>query len=285
MTTTLAPAGRGAHAALPAARGRAGLRGTLRSELTKIRSVRSTYWSLIALTLITIGIGAVLCFAKAQHFSQLPVAAQRAQRASEISSATEVSLFGLLLGQMVIAVLGALAITSEYSTGMVRTSLSVMPRRGVLLGAKAAVFAAVALVTGLVTSFVSYFLGQAILSGQHINSTLADPGVLRAVVGGGLFLAVCGLLSFGLGAMLRHSAGAITASIALLFVVSTLSNFLPPSWAVHVDKWLPFNAGGAIWQNVSAPSMFSPWTGFALFCGYAAIALIGGLILFRRRDA
>lgn len=282
---TTVPVGRGPGVGLPAARGRAGLRGTLRSELTKIWSVRSTYWSLIALAVITVGLGALLCFAKAQHFSQLPVHVQQAQRADEISQATEVSLFGLILGQLVIAVLGALTITSEYSTGMIRTSLSVMPRRGVWLGAKAAVFAAVALVTGLVTSFVSYFLGQAILSTQHINSTLGQPGVLRAVVGGGLFLAVCGMLSFGLGIVLRYTAGAITASIALLFVLYVLTGFLPESWANHIDKWVPFNAGSAIWQHTSASVMFSPWTGFALFCGYAAIALTGGLILFRRRDA
>jgi ABC-2 type transport system permease protein len=234
---------------------------------------------------ITIGLGAMFCFAKAQHFGQLPLNVQQAQRAAEISQATEVSLFGLILGQLVIAVLGALTITSEYSTGMIRTSLSVMPRRGVWLGAKATVFGMVALVTGLVTSFVSYFLGQAILSTQHINSTLGQPGVLRAVVGGGLFLAVCGLLSFGLGALLRHTAGAITASIALLFVLFVLTGFLPESWANDIDKWLPFNAGSAIWQHASASSLFSPWTGFGLFCGYAAIALAGGLILFRRRDA
>ena len=285
MATTMVPTDRGPQAGLPAARGRAGLPGTLRSELTKIRSVRSTYWSLIALAVITIGLGALFCFGKAQHFGQLPASVQHAQRAAEISQATEVSLFGLILGQLVIAVLGALTITSEYSTGMVRTSLSVMPRRGVWLGAKAAVFAAVALVTGLVTSFVSYFLGQAILSTQHINSTLGQPGVLRAVVGGGLFLAVCGMLSFGLGAVLRHTAGAITASIALLFVLYVLTGFLPESWAIHIDKWMPFNAGSAIWQHASASVMFSPWTGFAVFCGYAAIALTFGLILFRRRDA
>src|SRR5580704_8782923 len=269
--TTMVPVGRGRGAGLPAARGRAGLRGTLRSEVTKIFSVRSTYWSLIALAVITIGLGALFCFAKAQHFSQLPVHVQQAQRADEISQATEVSLFGLFLGQLVIAVLGALTITSEYSTGMIRTSLSVMPRRGVWLGAKAAVFAAVALVTGLVTSFASYFLGQ--------------PGVLRAVVGGGLFLAVCGMLSFGLGVVLRYTAGAITASIALLFVLYVLTGFLPEGWANHVDKWVPDNAGSAIWQNASASVIFRPWTGFALFCGYAAIALVAGLILFRRRDA
>jgi len=291
MATTTVPANRGTPhppphpPSRPAARGRAGLRGTLRSELTKIRSVRSTYWSLIALVVVTIGISALFALGHAQSFSQMPPFAQVHQRAQFIRQATEVSLFGLILGQLVIAVLGALTITSEYSTGMVRTSLSVMPRRGVLFAAKAVVFAGVALVVGLATSFASYFAGQAILSTQHINSTIGQPGVLRAVIGGGLFLAVCGLLSFGLGAVLRHTAGAITAAIGLLFVLFILSGFLPTNWAVHIDKWIPFNAGGAIWENVSGTSMFSPWTGFAVFCGYAAIALAAGLILFRRRDA
>jgi ABC-2 type transport system permease protein len=285
MATTTAPVGRGAQHALPAARGRAGFAGTLRSELTKIRSVRSTYWSLIAMAVITIGLGALFCFGKVQYYSNVQTGLKAQAAAHAISQATEMSLFGLILGQLIIAVLGALTITAEYSTGMIRTSMTVMPRRGTWFAAKAVVFGGVALVTGTVTAFASYFIGQAILSTQHINSTISQPGVLRAVVGGGLFLAACGLLSFGLGAMLRHSAGAIGASIGLLFVVYVLGQFLPSSWADHIDKWLPFNAGAAIWENVSAPNMLSPWTGFAVLCGYAAVAIVGGLILFRRRDA
>jgi len=285
MTTTALPVRQTSHSTLPAARGRAGFGGAVRSELTKIRSVRSTYWSLIALVVVTIGIGALFAFGKAQNFSQMPPFAQAHARAQDISQATAQSLFGLILGQLVIAVLGALTITSEYSTGMMRTSLTVMPRRGVSLAAKAVVFGTIALVVGLITSFVSYFVGQAILSTQHINSSIGQPGVLRAVIGGGLFLAVCGLLSFGLGAILRHTAGAITASIGLLFVLFILSGFLPYNWAVHIDKWIPFNAGGAIWENQSGTAMFSPWAGFAVFCGYAAIALVAGLLLFRKRDA
>jgi hypothetical protein len=143
----------------------------------------------------------------------------------------------------------------------------------------------IALAVGLTSSFVSYFLGQAILSGQHINSTLGQPGVLRAVIGGGLFLAVCGLLSFGLGALIRHTAGAITASFGLLFVLGILAGFLPNGWAVHVDKWVPLNAGGAIWEKVTGVHPFGPWTGFTVFCGYAALAVAAGLYRFRNRDA
>jgi ABC-2 type transport system permease protein len=280
-TTSIAPAAAGQQA-LPRLAGRATLAGALRSEFTKIRSVRSTYWTLLAMLVIVVGIGALFSYGAVHNFSQLPPGAKTFSRAHEIAQATQRSLFGLILGQLIIAVLGALTVTSEYSTGMIRTSLSVQPRRRVVFAAKAMVFSAIALVAGLVASFASYFLGQAILSGQHINSTLGQPGVLRAVIGGGLFLAACGLLSYGLGALIRHTAGALTASFGLLFVLTILAGFLPNSWAAHIDKWVPFNAGGAIWENSSGVHMFSPWTGFAVFCGYAAVAIAAGLYRFRR---
>ena len=265
--------------------GRASLGGALRSEFTKIRSVRSTYWTLAAMVIITIGISALLSWGRIQDYASQPAFVQ-AHMAVEIRArATEFSMFGLILGQLVIAVLGALTITAEYSTGMIRTSLTVMPRRETVYMAKALVFTVIALVAGLVTSFGSYFIGQAIFATHHLNSSIGQPGVLRAVIGGGLFLGACGLLSFGIGALLRHTAGAITTSVALLFVVFVLSGFLPSSWAVHVDKWIPLNAGGAIWENLSGVNMFSPWVGFGVFCCYAAAAVVAGGILFRTRDA
>ena len=285
MTVTAQAAGSQRAAVLPASAGRAGFGGALRSELTKIRSVRSTYWTLAAMVIITIGISALLSWGRIQDYASQPAFVQ-AHMAVEIRArATEFSMFGLILGQLVIAVLGALTITAEYSTGMIRTSLTVMPRRETVYMAKALVFTVIALVAGLVTSFGSYFIGQAIFATHHLNSSIGQPGVLRAVIGGGLFLGACGLLSFGIGALLRHTAGAITTSVALLFVVFVLSGFLPSSWAVHVDKWIPMNAGGAIWENLSGVNMFSPWVGFGVFCCYAAAAVVAGGILFRTRDA
>ena len=262
--------------ALPPASGRAGFGGTLASEFTKIRSVRSTYWTLFAMVVVTIGIGALACVAAVSHGGHGP-----------FFDATQHSLIGLVLGQLIIVVLGALAITSEYSTGMIRTSLSVQPRRGTVLAAKGIVFTLVSLISGLVASFGSFFIGQAILSSKNLDTSLGDPNVLRAVIGGGLFLAVCGMLAFGLGVLLRHTAAAITASIGLLFVLFVLVNFLPQNWQNHVDKWIPFNAGSQIWTTVNQPNthLFSPWTGFAVFLGYAVIAIIAGAIVFLRRDA
>ncbi len=258
--------------------GRAGFTGAVRSEFTKIRSVRSTYWTLFALVVVTIGIGTLACVG----------AVSRGADHGPLFDATQRSLAGLILGQLIIVVLGALTVTSEYSTGMIRTSLTVQPRRGTLLAAKGVVFALVSLVTGLVASFVSFFIGQAILSSKHLDVSLGDPNVLRAVIGGALFLAVCGMLAFGLGTLLRHTAGAITASIGLLFVLFVLVNFLPSNWQDHVDRWIPFNAGSQIWSTITPqgnPPMFSPWTGFAVFAGYAVIAIIAGAFAFMRRDA
>jgi hypothetical protein len=282
-------------------RGQAGFFDTVRAEFTKIRSVRSTYWTLLGLVVTCVGIGALFSWGQTQRvqaikahagdFSGIKQPGVNQLIAQIHAQAASNSLFGLLVGQLVIMVLGALTITSEYSTGMIRTSLASMPRRGTFFAAKAVVFGAVALVTGMVISFAAFFAGQAILSTQHISTTLGQPEVLRTVLGGGMFLAVCGLLSFGIGAILRHTAGAISTGIGLMFVVWILSQFLPtpPSgWfgQADIDKWIPFNAGSAIWQNqASGINPFSPWVGFGVFCAYAAVAIIGGWVVFRRRDA
>jgi ABC-type transport system involved in multi-copper enzyme maturation permease subunit len=286
--------------------GRANFFGAVRSELTKIRSVRSTWWTLLAMFIVCVGIGALFSWGQTERLASIssgttlnghpiPAAAVHQallQREHEIrTAAASISLFGLLIGQLIITVLGSLTITSEYSTGMIRTSLATMPRRGTWFAAKGVVFALVALVAGLITSFTSFFVGEWILSSWHVNVTLGDHNVLRSVIGAGLFLAVCGLLAFGIGAILRHTAGAISSAIGLLFVVLILSNFLPgpPSgWfgQVDIDKWIPFYAGAHIWQNqMVGINPFSPWIGFGVFCAYAAAAIGGGLFLFLRRDA
>ena len=277
MTTTQVAAGP-RQRLLPPATGRAGFADALRSEFTKIRSTRSTYWTLLALVVITVGIGALASYGAASHAGQI-------DRTS--FDAAQQSLGGLYVGQLVIAVLGALTITSEYSTGMIRTSLAVQPRRGTVFAAKALVFAVVSLVVGLISCFASFFLGQALMSGHHLSVTLGDPNVLRAVIGGALFLTACGMLAYGLGAILRHTAAAITAAIGLLFVLSILVNFLPHSWQNAIDKWMPAIAGSQVWATKvsSGAHQFSAWGGFAVLAAYAAAAIVAGLILFRTRDA
>jgi ABC-2 type transport system permease protein len=250
----------------------------VRSELTKIRSVRSTHWALFTMVLVTGFIGGIVCL--------FTLGASSGPRSSYYDP-TYLSLVGLIMGQLVVAALGALTFTSEYSTGMIRTSLTVQPRRVTLFAAKATALALVSLVGGLVTAFTSFLLGQAILSRRDLGAGLGQPQVLRAVVGAGLFLCVSGLLGFGLGALLRYTAGAVATAIAVLFVSFVMSALLPDSWQASVSKWFPFNAGSQVWSTVSDPSahMLSPWAGFAVFVGYAAIFMAAGLAAFLWRDA
>ncbi len=268
---------------LPAPSGRAGFGGTLRSEFTKIRSVRSTYWTLLALLAVSVGIGAAISAQTASGWSNTPPAARTPLDATQLSIAAL-----LILGQLVIVVLGALVLTAEYSTGMIRTSLIAMPRRIVLYVAKAVAFAAVALVVSLVTAFTAFFLGQALLASTHQSATLAGHDVLRALIGSALYITLCGLFAFAAAAIIRNTAATITAMIGLLFVIPVLENLLP--WRNDLVRWLPSSAARAISVTVwnSGPQnshLFSPWGQFAVFAVYTAVLLVVGGILFRKRDA
>jgi ABC-2 type transport system permease protein len=257
----------------------------LRSEFTKLRSVRSTYWTLFAAVVFTIGLGVLGAFVVPAHL-------QAHDRAT--FNATRLSLSGVNLAQIAVGVLGVLIITNEYGTGMIRATLSAVPQRRLVLAAKGVVFAAVALVVGLIASFIAYFVTQAILSGQHpaafagrqLQSSLSDPGVLRAVAGAGLYLAVLGLLGLGLGAIIRVSAGAISALFGLLFVLPIFSAAaLPQSWQNTINPYLPFNAGSDIFKVRLDPTDLAPWAGFGVFCIYAAVALAVACVVISRRDA
>ncbi len=268
---------------LPAPSGRAGFGGTLRSELTKIGSVRSTVWTLLVLFAVSVGIGAAASRLSATGWSNTPPA-QRTPL-----DATQVSLVGLLvLGPLVIVVLGALVLTAEYSTGMIRTSLIAMPRRIVLYLAKAAAFAAVALAASLATALTAFLLGQSLLASTHQSATLAGHDVLRAVIGSALYITLCGLFAFAAAAIIRNNAATITAMIGLLFVLPVLVNLLP--WSNDLVRWLPTSAARAISATIwnAGPQnshLFSPGGQFAVFAVYTAVLLVVGGILFRKRDA
>jgi ABC-2 type transport system permease protein len=263
--------------------GRAGFGGTLRSELTKIGSVRSTVWTLLVLFAVSVGIGAAASRLSATGWSNTPPA-QRTPL-----DATQVSMVGLLvLGPLVIVVLGALVLSAEYSTGMIRTSLIAMPRRGVLYLAKAAAFAAVALAASLATALTAFLLGQSLLASTHQSATLAGPGVLRAVIGSALYITLCGLFAFAAAAIIRNTAATITAMIGLLFVLPVLVNWLP--WSNDLVRWLPTSAARAISATIwnAGPQnshLFSSGGQFAVFAVYTAVLLVVGGILFRKRDA
>jgi len=248
----------------------------LRSELCKLRSVRSTYWTLCAAVVFNITLAALAAIF-------IPGRLSGEEKATV--DATRLSLAGLHLSQIAFGVLGVLVIASEYDTGMIRTSLSAVPQRRLLLAAKAIVFAVTALIVGIFASFAAYFVFQAFLSDKSLQSAIRDPGVLRAVTGGGLYLTALGLLGLGLGAIVRGSAGAIAALFGLLFVPQLLVQLLPQSWKATIGPYVPMQAGSQIFSAHPETGALGPWTGFGVFCLYAVVALGVGFILINRRDA
>ena len=313
-TTTLLPS-------LPPATGRAGLRGAIASEFTKIRSVRSTYWTLAALLVVSIGIGAAITGGSAANFSHNP-----GNKAG--FDATQISLVAFFeIGQLIIAVIAALAITSEYSTGMIRTSLTAQPRRGRVYAAKAIVLTSLALIVSLVTSFIAFFVGQALLSSSGVSASLfhsvtipqnanvtcpqqgvgggggPPPGckvafsgtdvispttVLLAIIGCALFVTLVAIIAFGIGAMVRHTAGAIAIAIAALFIIPVVEQALPNEWRWDIMRFLPDAANQVVSVTIgnNAPAhLWSAWPQLGVTALWAAALLAGGAYLFRKRDA
>jgi ABC-2 type transport system permease protein len=317
MATTTAPGSAAGLrlSALPPATGRAGLVGAIRSEFTKLRSVRSTYWTIAALFIVSVGIAAIAGFAIANNIQNNP------QNKAGMDATQAVLIAFFEFGQLIIAVLGALVITSEYSTGMIRTSLTAMPRRGTVWAAKLIVFTTVTLIVSLITSFVAFFVGQAAMSGSGVSASLfhsvtipananmsppaggpgsgppvvtfsgtdvISPGtVLTAIIGCALFVTVVALIAFALGTIIRHTAGAITSAIGLMFVLPIIIQVLPNTWRWDVMRFFPDAAGRQLSVTIgqSNQHLWSAWPQFLVTIVYAAVLLAVGAYLFRKRDA
>ena len=267
----------------PAAGRRAGFVNLMRAEWTKIRSVRSTVWTLVIFVVLCVGLTALIAWLTESHWNG-PRAASRDARA--IADPVGFILgTGVGLGQLAIAVLGVLVITSEYSTGVIHASLLAVPRRIPVLAAKAVVFAALLIVVTEIVAFCSFFVGSAILHAR-VPVSLSGPGVTRAVIGAGLYLTVLGLLALAIGTMIRHTAGAISTVIGIVFVLPILSGLLPSSWGAHINAYLPEQAGTLITHaQQAAGGLLTPWEGFGVFCIWTALLLAAGAYLLRRRDA
>lgn len=254
-----------------------GFSNLLRSELTKLRSVRSTYWTGVAAAVASVAAAGLICARIAAEMT-----AGRLGRSG--FDATITSLNGLYLSQIMLGALGVLTITSEYGTGMIRATLAAVPQRRAMLAAKGLVFGLATLAAGEAMSFAAFGLGQALLAGARAGASLSQPGVLRAVVGGGLYLTVVGMLGFGLGALIRHTAGALTAFFGVLFLPSALTDLLPVRWHEAVQKFMPANAGSQIITVIHAPGTLGPWAGLGILALYAAVILAVATVVTGLRD-
>ena len=254
-------------------------RRILRSEWTKFWSVRSPRWTLLVASVLTVGLGALFSGLRSSHYSSMS--------AHELATfnPTGTSLSGIALAELAIGVLGILVITGEYATGMIRSSLTVVPKRLPVLWSKVGIAAAVSFGVMLAASFGAFFLGQSLLSAHGLSTTLGAPGVFRSVVGAALSVSVLAVLGVGLGAVLRNTAAAISTFVAMLFVLPPLLDLLPGSVSTDITPYLPNNAAAALFGGDTGFSLLAPWSGFAVLCGYAALAVGAATWRLRKTDA
>ncbi|GAA3858979.1 ABC transporter permease subunit [Streptomyces lacrimifluminis] len=250
----------------------------IRSEWTKIRSVASTVWTLGLAAVVTIALGALISLLFKNQWSDL------SEKDRLSFDPTYTSFAGMSLGQLAMIVFGVLVVSNEYSTGMIRTSLAAVPQRGTFLACKLAVAAGLAFAVGIVTSFAAFFLGQAMLGGH--STSIGDPGVLRAVLGGALYMTLIALFSMGVAAMLRSPMLSLGILMPFFFLISNILGAV--SATKKIARYLPDQAGSKIMQVVTPvdnDTPYGPWGGLAIMVGWVVVALLGGYVLLKQRDA
>jgi ABC-type transport system involved in multi-copper enzyme maturation permease subunit len=245
----------------------------VRCEWTKLWSVRSTHWALLGTAAAMVSLAAVF-----------PATAP-----STPSDPTAYGLSSFFQAQLGAAVIGVLAITSEYTTGSIRATLTATPQRITVLSAKTIVVVATTTVVGIASAFLAFLVAARVFAGRGISLALTDPGAVRAVIGAGLYLAVLAVLALALGVLFRSSVGTIAAVVALMLVLPGLATALPGAWQDTVVPYLPAEAGQAIIGRTRfAPGgahLLAPWTGFAILCAYTAVALIAAAATLTTRDS
>ncbi|MEV0634088.1 ABC transporter permease [Streptomyces sp. NPDC050619] len=256
-------------------------RRVLRSEWAKLWSLRSTW--------ITLGLGLLFLIAfgviAAVHYKS-ELDSGRPLRPDDVgSTALSLSMFGTNFAQLALGVLGVLVTAGEYSTGMIRSTLAAVPRRLPVLWSKSAVFGLVALAVGTVGVFVAFPIGSGILSGTSAALTFSDAGVVRSLLGAGLYLGLVGVIGTALGALLRSVAGGIAVLVGALMLIPGLISLLPTSWQDDISPYLPSNAGESMFALTHDSSSLSPTAGLLVFLGWTALTLAGAAYRLVRTDA
>jgi ABC-type transport system involved in multi-copper enzyme maturation permease subunit len=251
----------------------------IRSEWTKLRSVRSTKWTLAVATLLLIGLPCLVAAITASHWNSMSPQDQADRNPIDILGA------GVGAGQLAIAVLAVLAITAEYSTGMIRASFTAVPKRLPVLWAKLVVFAAVATALAVPAVLIAYWATQSIFHAQPtLQVSLSQPGVARTILGMALYIPLIGIFALGLGAIVRNTAAGISIFAAIFFVIPPLMLLLPASWRDPVQPYLPNNAAQAIGTLDNGRDLLNPGPGAVVFVAYCVVVVGIAAILMRRRD-
>lgn len=256
-----------------------------RSEWIKFHSLRSSWWSIGLAVFCTVAFGFVFAHGFSSVADDPDLADSLLGDGPGLGMGAVVSTMAIQLAQLAIIALGALTVTGEYSTGMIRSTLSAVPTRLPVLWAKVMIVAAVAFLTGVAGSFGAFVVTHPVLAGSGLESDLMDPEVLRMLVGAGLYLAGIGVLSVALGAILRSAASAIGTAFGLVFVLPVLVSLIPGEWPQSLVPYFPGEAGKRMMQEVHEAATLGPWEGLAVLFVWAAAALVIGAALLRSKDA
>jgi ABC-2 type transport system permease protein len=252
------------------------LRRAVSAEWIKLSSTRSTWWTALAMVVMGAGFTTIICGVVAGDMAD----------GTNGDPAGEYITQGLIFSQISAVVIGALVVTSEYGTGMIRATLAATPARGRVLAAKALVLSGFLFVVGTATAFLGYFGGNAFFRSSGVGISLGDEHILRSMFGAGLYMAGLGVLAAAVGLLVRHTAAAISIVLALVFIIGQVVQLIPGTFGEWVMKLMPGNAGPGIVVPVSfGEHMLAPWTGFAVFVGEIAVLSLAGYAVFQRRDA
>ena len=256
-------------------------REAMDSEFAKIRSVRSTFWTLLISLLVSVGISVLIAAVTSANWDSIDASSRATMDMSSVVA-------GVYFGVLVTGVLGTLVVSTEYGTGMMRTSLTAFPRRGTLFAAKATVLTLLVLLVGLIIAFASYALASPFYTKHGVDLSLSQGSNLRALFAVPVYLTLIALMGFGLGFLLRHTAAAISGLVGLLFVIPIITNFLPGTTGKDINKIVPSNAGGAMMithASTSGTPPLSPIGGLIALLIWTAVIIVPALALFRHRDA
>lgn len=252
----------------------------VRSEWTKFWSLRSSWWTLAIAVALTIGLGAIIAAVEGSSYHAL----SPADKAS--FSPVSYSLSGLNISILAVGVLGVLLVSGEYSSGMIRSSLTAVPKRLPVLWAKVAILVPVAFVVMLIASLVAFFVGQALLDGYRLGVGLGAAGALRSVIGAALAVTVVGVIGVALGALLRNTAGGVSIFVGVFFVLPPIARLLSSSWPNAINAYLPDSAAAALFRSgTGASDLLGWWPGLIVLCAYAVVLVGVAAWLLRKRDA
>lgn len=260
--------------------------GVLRSEWIKLRTLRSTVWSYLFVVVIMVGLALALSLTIVGGGEGAP-SAPGGDTAAQASLFVQSSTFGVFLAQLVVAVLGVLVITGEYSTGMARSTFTAVPKRLPALAAKALVLFVVTYVVSLIAGIGAYFVSAAVYAGNDVSASLTDPDVFMPILGASLYLAALAVFALAVGTMVRSSAGGIGIVLALILVIPTVLQLIPAEWAQDIHPYLLSMAGTNMFAPTEITGAQSLTTGQNLLVLFAWVAASGtaAATLLVKRDA